>query len=136
MCAAIYTQTPDVETEVNGLLTYDRALNKVGADWLAKTHAALFEVAGTTKPKVILETGGTWAYAEEKQAKTWDSPTYDDSDWKRAPAPFGDPKAGAKTAWTSDNLWIRQAFEVDDPEVHELMLKRVAANKTRQARSV
>ena len=30
LCAAVYTQTTDVETEVNGLVTYDRAVVKLG----------------------------------------------------------------------------------------------------------
>jgi hypothetical protein len=30
LSAAIYTQTTDVETETNGLLTYDRKINKIG----------------------------------------------------------------------------------------------------------
>ena len=41
VCAAIYTQTTDVEGEVNGLLTYDRSVEKLAADWLALVHAPL-----------------------------------------------------------------------------------------------
>ena len=33
--AAVYTQTSDVEGEVNGLMTYDRAVVKMGVEWLA-----------------------------------------------------------------------------------------------------
>jgi len=32
LSAAIYTQTTDVETETNGLMTYDRKINKMGAE--------------------------------------------------------------------------------------------------------
>ncbi len=39
--AAIYTQTSDVEGEVNGLLTYDREVEKFPAGWLARLHAPL-----------------------------------------------------------------------------------------------
>ena len=38
LSAAVYTQITDVETECNGLLTYDRAVFKVDA---AKSFAAL-----------------------------------------------------------------------------------------------
>ena len=31
LSATIYTQTTDVETETNGLMTYDRKINKMGA---------------------------------------------------------------------------------------------------------
>jgi beta-galactosidase/beta-glucuronidase len=38
---AIYTQTTDVEGEVNGLLTYDRRVEKLSREWLHGVHAAL-----------------------------------------------------------------------------------------------
>jgi beta-galactosidase len=41
IAAGIYTQTSDVEGEVNGLLTYDRAVAKIPAKQLAEIHAAL-----------------------------------------------------------------------------------------------
>jgi beta-galactosidase/beta-glucuronidase len=40
--AAIYTQTTDVETEVNGIMTYDRAVIKMGADNIKAVNATLF----------------------------------------------------------------------------------------------
>lgn len=39
LSAAVYTQTTDVEVEVNGLMTYDRAVVKMGADVIAKINA-------------------------------------------------------------------------------------------------
>ncbi len=44
LAAAVYTQTTDVESEVNGLMTYDRQLLKIPADTLRKLHAPLYEV--------------------------------------------------------------------------------------------
>ncbi|MEQ9442864.1 MAG: glycoside hydrolase family 2 TIM barrel-domain containing protein [Cyclobacteriaceae bacterium] len=43
LAAAVYTQTTDVESEVNGLLTYDREVIKMDIDTLAATHRALYE---------------------------------------------------------------------------------------------
>jgi beta-galactosidase/beta-glucuronidase len=43
LAAAIYTQTTDVETEVNGIMTYDRELIKMGADEILAVNATLFE---------------------------------------------------------------------------------------------
>jgi beta-galactosidase/beta-glucuronidase len=40
LSGAIYTQTSDVEGEVNGLLTYDRALKKFDSDWLKQINTA------------------------------------------------------------------------------------------------
>jgi len=42
LSAAVYTQTSDVETEVNGLMTYDRAILKIDAAELRKMHETLF----------------------------------------------------------------------------------------------
>ena len=39
--AAVYTQTTDVEGEVNGLVTYDRKVLKMDAQRVAKANQAL-----------------------------------------------------------------------------------------------
>ena len=41
LAGAIYTQTTDVEGEINGLLTYDREVEKFSREWLAAAHSAL-----------------------------------------------------------------------------------------------
>ena len=41
LCAAIYTQVSDVEDEINGLLTYDRRVEKLTAQTMAPVAAAL-----------------------------------------------------------------------------------------------
>lgn len=43
LSAAVYTQTTDVEGEVNGLLTYDREVIKIPIETLKKIHAPLFK---------------------------------------------------------------------------------------------
>ncbi len=40
---AIYTQTSDVEGEVNGLLTYDRQIDKLGAEFLTEQHHRIYQ---------------------------------------------------------------------------------------------
>jgi beta-galactosidase len=39
--AGVYTQTTDVEGEINGLVTYDRAVIKTSAAKLAELHRRL-----------------------------------------------------------------------------------------------
>ncbi len=39
IAAGVYTQTTDVETEINGLMTYDRRVIKLPAEELRKFHA-------------------------------------------------------------------------------------------------
>jgi hypothetical protein len=38
LCAAVYTQTTDVETECNGLMTYDRKVIKFDAKRTAEVN--------------------------------------------------------------------------------------------------
>ena len=42
IAAGVYTQTTDVEGEINGLMTYDRKVIKIPAGELAKLHRQLF----------------------------------------------------------------------------------------------
>jgi beta-galactosidase/beta-glucuronidase len=44
LSAAVYTQTTDVEREINGLMTYDREIIKMDADQLKTSHKSLMTV--------------------------------------------------------------------------------------------
>ena len=63
LAAAVWTQTTDVEGEVNGLFTYDRAVLKVDPDWLRQRNERVFSVfadaVGAPTPKT--EAGSTTA---------------------------------------------------------------------------
>jgi beta-galactosidase/beta-glucuronidase len=54
LSAAIYTQTTDVEVEVNGLMTYDRKVVKMPADKLKEIHQKLYE----TRPAINVSISG------------------------------------------------------------------------------
>lgn len=41
LAAAIYTQTTDIEIEINGLLSYDRKVEKMDADFLLNLHQSI-----------------------------------------------------------------------------------------------
>ena len=51
IAGGVYTQTTDVEGEINGLLTYDRKVSKISAQELAKLHRSLLSQGddGTTR---------------------------------------------------------------------------------------
>ncbi len=49
LSAAVYTQTTDVETEVNGFLTYDRSVIKMDLDAVRNVHQELF---GASRSKI------------------------------------------------------------------------------------
>lgn len=44
MCSTIYTQTSDIEEEINGLMTYDREENKFVEEELKEIHKKLYRV--------------------------------------------------------------------------------------------
>ena len=43
LSAAVYTQTTDVEGEINGLMTYDRKVTKMPAQTLKELHSKLYQ---------------------------------------------------------------------------------------------
>ncbi len=51
LCAAVYTQTSDVEGEVNGLVTYDRRVIKVEPEFMATLNRKLVEGAPAARQK-------------------------------------------------------------------------------------
>jgi beta-galactosidase/beta-glucuronidase len=51
LSAAVYTQTTDVETEINGFLTYDRKVVKMNQDALVSAHKKLFLASQDQSPR-------------------------------------------------------------------------------------
>jgi hypothetical protein len=51
LSAAIYTQTTDVEIEINGYLSYDREVEKMDFERVREMHARLGEKTRNKKPK-------------------------------------------------------------------------------------
>jgi hypothetical protein len=43
LSAAVYTQTTDVEGEINGLMTYDRKVTKIPATTIKELHDKLYK---------------------------------------------------------------------------------------------
>ncbi|MBC8352027.1 MAG: sulfatase-like hydrolase/transferase [Planctomycetes bacterium] len=119
LAAAIYTQTTDVEIEVNGLMTYDRSIVKFNADRLAKLHAKLYEPPG--RRVAIAPTSEnepqTWRYTTTKPSDGWQLEAYDDSQWKTGESGFGTkitPNTKVRTEWKSNDIWIRRSFTMNE----------------------
>ena len=117
LCGAIYTQTTDVEIEVNGLLTYDRVVAKIDIDRAYEAAQKLY-----LPPPRVLSLVPTsevqpqiWRYTLEKPAEDWFQPTFDDSLWKEGPGGFGrknTPGSVVRTEWSTGEIWLRRAFEL------------------------
>jgi hypothetical protein len=55
LSAAVYTQTTDVEVEVNGLMTYDRKINKIEPEVLARINQGHFPPEIVAKSDLFLD---------------------------------------------------------------------------------
>jgi len=55
LSATIYTQTTDVETETNGLMTYDRKVNKMGAENVFKANNNIIPPSLTTEVRMFTD---------------------------------------------------------------------------------
>jgi hypothetical protein len=116
LSAAIYTQTTDVEIEVNGMMTYDRAVVKLPND-AAALHATL--LAPPPALRVILPTARegpqTWRYTTSAPSGEWMQPSFDDAGWTSGPAGFGSSaveNGRVRTPWTTPDLWTRRTFDL------------------------
>jgi hypothetical protein len=118
LCAAVYTQTSDVEIEVNGLMTYDRALIKMDAEKVTAVNRKLYlppPVIKTIVPTSQKEKQ-TWRYTFEKPADGWEKSDFDDTKWKSGKGGFGTrdtPGAVIGTEWKGSNIWLRRTFDLD-----------------------
>ncbi|MEW5981131.1 MAG: sugar-binding domain-containing protein [Acidobacteriota bacterium] len=115
LSAAIYTQTTDVEIEVNGLMTYDREIVKIAPAKLQEIHATLYDALPSVVQLLPLSDlqPRTWRFTTDVPPDTWMSPDFDDGAWQTGLAPFG---AGStegvprRTSWTTPSIWLRQSF--------------------------
>ncbi|HUY32507.1 MAG TPA: glycoside hydrolase family 2 TIM barrel-domain containing protein [Pirellulales bacterium] len=117
LSAAVYTQTTDVETEVNGLMTYDRDVVKIDPETMAAAHRRLYR-----PPPVFTVLAATserepqaWHYTLETPGERWMATDFDDSAWKRGPGGFGTkttPGAVARTEWNTPDIWLRREVEL------------------------
>jgi hypothetical protein len=119
LSAAVYTQLTDVEIEVNGLLTYDRAMIKGDLYRYREINRRVHEAP--PKMDVVVATSKDrpqpWKYVTEQPAEGWEGESFDESTWKYGDGGFGkgeSPGARVGTAWDSADIWLRR--EIDLPE--------------------
>lgn len=63
-------------------------------------------------------------YTFKKPKGDWTSVDFNDKDWRHGKAPFGTRDIrGVKTYWQTEDIWVRRAFEVGDPDDAELVLQ-------------
>ena len=127
LSAAVYTQTTDVEGEVNGLMTYDREVMKLGSPEVVAANQSLY-----TQPKPIKwlaptsrKHSTTARYTTTKPEEGWITPEYDDTAWKEGIGGFGNGRAWnaiPRTAWKTDNIWLRRKILLRETPQGEVVL--------------
>ncbi len=128
LSAAVYTQTSDVEIEVNGLMTYDRAIIKMDVEKVAAANRGEFPpppmvktIVPTSRKQAI-----EWRYTTDEPPQGWSAADFDDSSWKKGPGGFGEPTtpgAVVRTEWKTADIWIRREFELADTKFTDLNLR-------------
>ena len=51
-----------------------------------------------------------WSYTTENPGDNWFAPSFDASQWKRAPGAFGQGVGHARTRWDTGDIWLRREF--------------------------
>lgn len=117
--AAVYTQLTDVETEANGLLTYDRGIIKVDVALVAAANRGRFPCETVVLP-TSQHQGQTWRHTLAAPGSQWMKPGYNDSHWKESPGGFGTegtPGAVVGTTWDTSDIWLRREFTLDEDQM-------------------
>lgn len=76
--------------------------------FLGKTPLSYKDVLATTEHQSYRA-----RYTFQKPSGDWTSAAYNDRNWTEGQAPFGDNSHDAKTAWKSEDIWMRRSFEAD-----------------------
>lgn len=125
LAAAVYTQITDVESEVNGLITYDRAVQKLDAATLRALHAPFHHPPQDPVEHVLAPTAEaaprTWRYTLEPPPPAWTRPDFDDRAWASGEAGFGTPGtpgARVRSRWDTAEIWLRRRFPVETAALH------------------
>jgi len=115
LSAAVYTEITDVETELNGLYTYDRKVRKPD---LHRIQAAMLAPLGKYTVNSVVPSSKTdaqsWRYTTIMPATNWFTTNYSDAGWTIGLGGFGTagtPGAVVRTVWNTDDIWLRRTFD-------------------------
>ena len=120
----------DVETEANGLLTYDRAVDQGGPGARGgRQQGRLLVKARRHQVTEVIPTSQeepqTWHYTTEKPAEDWIKPDFKDSRLEAGPGRLrhrGTPGASSAREWKTDDIWIRREFTLPEGKFRDLQL--------------
>jgi glycosyl hydrolase family 2 len=116
LSSAIYTQTTDVEIEVNGVMTYDRSAVKLSPESIA-ANKRMYQPPPTIQHIVPASdrSAQMWRYTTTAPAANWFEPSFSDSGWNSGAGGFGAPNtrhARVGTPWQTSDIWLRRTFNL------------------------
>ena len=125
--ALVYTQITDVETEANGLLTYDRAILKVDLDRTVAANTGDFSMVAEIRPLVATSqaSGQPWKSTTDRPTDGWEKASFDASGWNEGPGVLGTrgtPGAEVRTTWDTPDVWARRSFDLPEVNANRLLL--------------
>ncbi|HOL30726.1 MAG TPA: glycoside hydrolase family 2 TIM barrel-domain containing protein [Anaerohalosphaeraceae bacterium] len=112
LSAAVYTQITDVEIEINGLITYDRAVVKADAGQIRLSNLMYARTYQDVLP-TSQQTPQLWRYTTSTPPSNWSAPSFHDASWTEGPGGFGTagtPGAVIGTVWNTSDIWLRRMF--------------------------
>lgn len=121
--ASVYTQTSDVEQELNGLLTYDRKVFKIAPPERASVRENILRTINyRSQSHIVLHAADTsddevWSYTTDKPADDWYTTAFNDQSWAKGKAGFGGggaPNTTVRSNWNSQNIYIRRHFSLNN----------------------
>jgi hypothetical protein len=108
LSAAVYTQTTDVEGEVNGLITYDRKMIKIDPELLRIMHAPLYTSEVKTVKNLVADSevkDNVLQFTKTKPGADWQTNTVANS--------FG-TNNGPVDVKKSESVWAVNSFNLTD----------------------
>ncbi len=114
LSAAVYTEITDVETEVNGLMTYDRKMKmdvskiKASNDKIINKQISFTDILPTSKNQ-----SQTWKYTTTTPDANWFKANFSDTSWSSGQGGFGTKATtgvSTSTTWDTSDIWMRKSF--------------------------
>ncbi len=125
--ALVYTQITDVETEANGLLTYDREVIKLDLPRARAVNQG--DYSGVPVARAVVptsaEAGLPWRFTTDQPSGPWQAADFDASAWKEGPGVLGTkntPGANVRTTWDTPDVWARRTFTLPELNPSKLLL--------------
>lgn len=135
LAGGIYTQTSDVEVEVNGLMTYDRRIIKLDTSRASKLAGMLYnrtEIFRFILPSGEQNDSTWWKYSLDPPGPGWHTEDFVDTTWLTGMAGFGHRgrhrNFSNRNPWDRTGIWLRRDFELANLPTGKLYLNILSYN--------